>query len=117
MEDMPTTPEAHNAAKHESLKQELRKISEEPATQNSQLKEIIHSNYREGATVGSGSTADAIRSERATGQPTKGRWHTQKGEETISRLSKWLRENPEASPGDRAAAENVIKDLENALGR
>jgi hypothetical protein len=30
-------------------------------------------------------------------------------------LQKWLEENPAASGGDRAAAENVIKDMSNAL--
>lgn len=30
-------------------------------------------------------------------------------------LEKWLRNNPEATPGDRSAAENVIKDLRDAL--
>ncbi len=34
----------------------------------------------------------------------------------IIRLEKWLRKNPTANPGDRAAAENVIKDIMNALG-
>lgn len=32
-------------------------------------------------------------------------------------LERWLRNNPTASAGDRAAAENVVKDLKNALGR
>ena len=34
----------------------------------------------------------------------------------INALEKWLRNNPNARPGDRAAAENIIKDLRNALG-
>ncbi|MDJ0652188.1 MAG: hypothetical protein QNJ27_04215 [Simkaniaceae bacterium] len=34
----------------------------------------------------------------------------------INALEKWLRNNPTAGPGDRAAAENIIKDLRNALG-
>jgi hypothetical protein len=33
----------------------------------------------------------------------------------IRALEKWLRTHPDATPGDRAAAENVIKDLRDAL--
>lgn len=33
----------------------------------------------------------------------------------INMFEKWLRNNPTARPGDRAAAENIIKDLRNAL--
>lgn len=33
----------------------------------------------------------------------------------ITALEKWLKNNPNASHGDRAAAENIIKDLQNAL--
>lgn len=50
-----------------------------------------------------------------TGDPVFGRMHTQKGEELINALEKWLKQNPTASPGDRAAAENIILDLKNAL--
>jgi hypothetical protein len=34
----------------------------------------------------------------------------------IITLEKWLKHNPNARHGDRAAAENIIKDLRNALG-
>jgi hypothetical protein len=44
-----------------------------------------------------------------------GKFHTQKAQNMIRALKKWLRNNPTASPGDRAAAENTIKDMENAL--
>lgn len=33
----------------------------------------------------------------------------------ITSLQKWLQQNPTAAPGDRAAAENVIRDMQNAL--
>jgi hypothetical protein len=33
----------------------------------------------------------------------------------IRALERWLRNHPDAAPGDRAAAENVIKDLQDAL--
>lgn len=50
------------------------------------------------------------------GEPVVHVTHSQKGEESIKRLEKWLENNPTASPGDRAAAENVIKDMQDALG-
>jgi hypothetical protein len=34
----------------------------------------------------------------------------------ITGYEKWLKNNPTSRPGDRAAAENIIKDLQNALG-
>lgn len=33
----------------------------------------------------------------------------------ITALEKWLKNNPAARLGDRAAAENIVKDLRNAL--
>lgn len=54
--------------------------------------------------------------ERATGKFVKGKSHIEKGQNDIRGLRDWLRENPSAKPGDRAAAENVLKDLADALG-
>ena len=65
--------------------------------------------------MGSGSTAAAIRYERATGELVRGRSHAQKGFEDLGSLREWLQNNPTARAGDRAAAENVIRDLEDAL--
>jgi len=66
--------------------------------------------------VGSGSTADAVRREVATGAPTKGCFHSIKGEQCKTFLQKWLDNNSAASPGDRAIAENVLLDLKDSLG-
>jgi hypothetical protein len=87
-----------------------------PAKEDARLEKLLDKQYRKDAEIGSGSTADAIRHERLTGQPIKGVWHSQKGEESIRALETWIKNNPTASPGDRAAAENVIKDLKDALG-
>jgi hypothetical protein len=65
--------------------------------------------------IGTGSTADAIRRERATGQPVGGKFHTQKGQEYARALQKWLDNNPAASESDRAAARAMMNDLRNAL--
>lgn len=34
----------------------------------------------------------------------------------LNKLNKWVERNPTASAGDRATAENLIKDLDNAMG-
>jgi len=70
--------------------------------------------YPSESTIGSGSTADAVRSELATGLPTKGKFHIQKARESISFFRKWLRNNPGASSDDRTVAQTVLDDLRNA---
>ena len=58
----------------------------------------------------------AVRQELATGASVGGKMHSQKAARSITALEKWLERNPTARPGDRAAAENVIKDTRNAIG-
>lgn len=87
-----------------------------PAVSNSSLASLIDPLYRPNATVGSGSTAAAIRQELATGQSVGGAFHSQKATDSIRSLERWLSNNPAALPGDRAAAENIIRDMSNALG-
>lgn len=41
--------------------------------------------------------------------------HAQKARDGMRELEKWLAEHPTARPGDRAAAENALTDLRNAL--
>jgi hypothetical protein len=90
---------------------------ERPHATDPALNNLLNRLYRPNATVGSGSTASAVRQEAITGQPVGGKFHTQKAEESIRALQRWLNNNPNAPTVDRAAAENVIKDLSNALGR
>lgn len=89
---------------------------EKPHVVDSGLKKYVNRNYRPNASIGSGSTAAAIRHELSTGEKVFNRLHSQKGREMVNVLEKWLRSNSTARPGDRAAAENIIKDLRNALG-
>ncbi len=49
------------------------------------------------------------------GTPVGRAWHSQKATDGVRSIEKWLEKNPAASPGDRAAAENVIRDMKNAL--
>ena len=106
---------ARNRAAHEMMTDALRADMTGPAVADPKLDGLIGPLYRPNATVGSGSTAAAVRQELATGQPVGGAFHSQKAEDSIRALEKWLDKNPEASLGDRAAAENVIRDMRNAL--
>ncbi len=108
--------DAANVAVSESYKDSLRAVMSKPATSNPQLTSLIDDLYRENAVVGSGSTAAAVREELLTGRPVGGAFHSQKAADAITSLGKWLEKNPTAALGDRAAAENVIKDMKNALG-
>ena len=107
---------AANIAAHEAYKDGLRAAMSKPAVSDPALARLIDPLYRPNATVGSGSTAAAIRQELATGQPVGGAFHSQKAADSIRSLERWLSNNPAARTGDRAAAENVIKDMSNALG-
>jgi RHS repeat-associated protein len=89
---------------------------------DSKLKNIIGAIYKaEGkpGQTGTGSTADAIRNELLTGQPTKGVFHAiHAGPERIRSLQKWLADNinnPNAASTDIAAAQAVLQDLLAAM--
>jgi filamentous hemagglutinin len=71
--------------------------------------------YRDGAKIGTGSTADAVRYEAKTGNSIGGVFHTQKAQDYSIALQKWLDSNSSASFSDRSAAQNVLRDLQNAL--
>jgi len=106
---------AANRALHERFVDGLRVAMERPHVQDEALSGLLDDLYRPGATVGSGSTAAAVRHEAATGTKIRGRSHTQKAENYSAALQDWLNRNPSAPPGDRAAAENVLRDMQNAL--
>lgn len=107
--------EAANRARHERYVDQLRAAMGKPSTTDPELSRLMDKLYRQNAQVGSGSTAAAVRHELATGQLVGGRSHLQKARDMITALERWLDRNPTASPGDRAAAENVIRDMQNAL--
>jgi hypothetical protein len=106
---------AKNVLNYKEYKRQLRRQMSKPYVSNPDLAEVVDDLYRPGGTVGSGSTADAIRHELKTGQMVKGKLHSQKGMDAIRFLKKWLKNNPTASPGDRSAAENILQDLIDAL--
>ena len=123
-----TTDTPNTAAQdHERLKAQFRAVDKKPTVYDPILQKIVDPNYRENAKVGNGSTAAAIRHERSTGESVGGREHTQKGQDTIRALQKWLDKHPIDDPAvktaaefsqrknDIAAAENMIADLTDAL--
>jgi RHS repeat-associated protein len=108
---------AANRAAFEAYKDGLRAAMARPSVTDDGLSRLLDTLYRPGATVGSGSTAAAVREELANpGLLVGGKSHIQKAEDSILALQSWLQRNPTAQSGDRAAAENVIRDMENALG-
>jgi len=90
-----------------------------PSVVDSKLGNIVHDLYKGAGNptrVGSGTTADAIRHELATGAKTAGRGHVTKGKEYAKALQNWLRRNPDAAGSDRQAAQDMLADLQSALG-
>ncbi len=112
----PPVGAAYNRAAFEEYKAVLRAQMEKPYVVDSQLKDYVDVSYKPHASIGSGSTAAAIRYELATGGRVFDKLHSKKGRDMITTFERWLKNNPTARPGDRAAAENIIKDLRNALG-
>lgn len=91
-----------------------------PRINDPKLRNLVENLYK-GTTnpnrVGTGTTADAVRAELATGRPTAGKFHLQKAEETIRGLQRWLQQNPNATYSDRLAAQSLLDELLSALGR
>lgn len=120
-------PSPQSPQQGELLAQALRASMEKPTVYDPELAKHVDANYRQNAKMGSGSTADAIRHERSTGQKVGEKEHTQKGQDTINGLRHWLDTHPLDHPdiktaeqfsqrkNDRIAAENIIKDIEDAL--
>nr|WP_267096262.1 hemagglutinin repeat-containing protein [Xanthomonas sacchari] len=104
-----------DAASGARLREDLLASMSKPEVSNPRLSSIIDTLYRDGAKVGSGSTADAVRHELKTGQSVGGKFHSQKAADSIIALQRWLDENPGASFSDRSAAQHVMEDMKNAL--
>ena len=105
-----------NRATHEQYVDELRSLMERPIVDDANLEHLIDEMWRPGAQIGNGSTAAAARFELANpGARIGGRQHIEKAENAVRSLERWLRNNPIASISDRAAAENILMDLRNAL--
>ncbi|OAE60629.1 hypothetical protein A7J67_25595 [Achromobacter xylosoxidans] len=86
-----------------------------PKVEDVGLAHLMDELYRDGAKIGTGSTADAVRFELATGGSVGGKHHVQKAKNYSVSLQRWLNANPNASFSDRSAAEYVLRDMQNAL--
>lgn len=78
------------------------------------LKNTINNLYRPGARIGNGSTADAVRHERATGELLSPNGHTQKLIDRRAQLMR-MRKNPNMSAGDQRIIRDLLKDAQDAL--
>jgi hypothetical protein len=109
----------HKAAMAITLQgKKLAGLIDVPVVANAKLKNYVDQFYKGAKSAdrtGTGTTADAVRAELAGMDAIKGRNHIQKARELVSGLTKWIRRNPDADPGDIAAAQHMIDDLQAAL--
>jgi RHS repeat-associated protein len=85
-----------------------------PRAENARLQGVINQLFRPTDKV-PGGTAGAIREEIRTGKPVGGTFHRTKGEERARQLEKIIQEE-KLSSADRATAQEMLKDLGDALG-
>jgi hypothetical protein len=91
-----------------------------PDVSDPKLGNIVDSLYRGTSSetrTGSGTTADAVRYERTSGNSVGHKLHTEKANNSVRALRSWLRRNPQASAADRQVAQQEYDDLLDALGR
>jgi len=89
-----------------------------PVVENPRLQNVVNDLYKGVSNpdrVGNGTTADAVRSEAETGQPTGGTFHTQKAQQYSNALTKLL-SGGTLNPRDRIVAQSLLDDLQAALG-
>ncbi|WP_194835943.1 hypothetical protein [Nocardia sp. XZ_19_369] len=89
-----------------------------PTVTDTKLQNILNDLYKGAnnpARIGDGTTADAVRNEYRTLEPTEGRWHLQKAMETQRGLAKWLMDKSNTDPADRAVAIRELQNLMDAL--
>ncbi len=79
------------------------------------LKHTIGEIYRPGSIIGDGGTADVLRFERTTGILLSRSGHSQKVKDISKYLQKLIDSNT-LSPNDQKVAEDLLYDLNNALG-
>lgn len=83
--------------------------------ENSKLKNAVNEIYRPGATTGDGGLADAVRHELSNGELVGGKSHLQKATERVTNLKNIINKQ-DLSSKDLEIANNLLRDLENALG-
>ena len=81
-----------------------------------ELRKVIEELYKPGARIGDGGTADVLRYEIRTGDLRSPSGHSTKALERHTQLLK-LMKHGNLDDHDRALAERLVMDLEDALGR
>ncbi|MDQ2811389.1 MAG: hypothetical protein M3Z75_05770 [Actinomycetota bacterium] len=92
---------------------------ETPQVTNTKLQNIVNDLYKAVNSqnrVGNGTTADAVRNEIETGQPTGGTFHFQKAEEYSSGLRKLLK-TADLNHHDQVVAQSLLNELNDVLGK
>ena len=88
-----------------------------PEVENTKLQNIVIDLYK-GTTnpnrVGTGTTADAVRNELATGEPTGGTFHLQKATQYSTALGNLIKSG-NLNPYDQLVAQSLLDDLQSAL--
>lgn len=95
-------------------------LTRPPVSSPGKLANIVNDLYKghlSPTRVASGTTAEAVRFEIATGELVGGRAHVIKAENAVRGLDNWLRANPDAPSLDRLIAQSLRDDLLDALGR
>jgi hypothetical protein len=80
------------------------------------LRNAIDNLYRPNARIGSGSSMDAVRFEKATGQLLSPTGHVQKLLDRRTQLTKLL-SDPTVSANDRLITKRLLIDIQDALSR
>jgi len=106
-----------NVAQHEQYKSELRQNMEKPHVEDARLRELVEKRlFKPNPNpVGNGSTQAALRHEKLTGELVHGKDHYKKTLDCIKELERWQRSVPNASRNDQHVAEQLLKDLKDAL--
>jgi uncharacterized protein YukE len=94
--------------------------AQRPSVEDPKLNNILDDLYRATRSptrTGDGTTADAVRSERETGDTVGDKFHTQKANDYVRALRRWLRRNPDAPSEERQVAQHEYDNLLQALGR
>ena len=99
----------------EGLLDNLASQMQKPIVNDKKLQNIANDLYRENAKIGNGSTGAAVRYENETGEAVGSKLHTQKANDYSEGLKEWIIKNPNASTNDKMAAEQMLRDLQNAL--
>lgn len=105
----------HNAAAFQRYTDSLRAAMSRPPVTDPVLNRYMDELSRANATVGNGSTAAAVRTKLLTGEPVGGVFQSQKAQGIIIAIKKWLENSANAPSADRAAAKNVLRDIQNAF--